>query len=47
MTSKLDKYQVGRLLGEGAFAKVKLAYDEQTGEKVAIKIMELIEGEDF
>jgi len=47
MTSKLDKYTVGRLLGQGAFAKVKLAVDTEMNEKVALKIMEVQDGEGF
>lgn len=39
MTSKLDKYIIHRTLGKGAFAKVKLGQDSETGAAVAIKVM--------
>jgi serine/threonine protein kinase len=39
MPSKLDKYVLLRTLGKGAFAKVKLGRDSETGALVAIKIM--------
>lgn len=32
-------YDIGRLLGEGAFAKVHIAKDKNTGENVAIKVI--------
>lgn len=32
-------YKLGRLLGEGAFAQVRLAADRETGEHVAIKVI--------
>ena len=38
MTSKLGKYELLRTLGRGAYSKVKLAKDSETGEYVAIKI---------
>ena len=34
-----DYYNVGQLLGEGAFAQVKLAEDRETGERVAVKVI--------
>lgn len=34
-----DFYKLGQLLGEGAFAQVKLAVDRETGEKCAVKII--------
>lgn len=37
---KLGKYEVGRTIGEGTFAKVKFAQNTETGETVAIKVME-------
>ena len=36
---KLGKYQVLRTLGSGGSCKVKLGYNPETGEKVAIKMM--------
>ncbi|ESQ47001.1 hypothetical protein EUTSA_v10027753mg [Eutrema salsugineum] len=42
MTKKMrrvGKYEVGRTIGEGTFAKVKFARNSDTGENVAIKIM--------
>ena len=39
MPTMLDKYMIERTLGRGAYSKVKLARDPETGEKVAIKIM--------
>ncbi|KAH9293454.1 hypothetical protein KI387_041339 [Taxus chinensis] len=35
----MGKYELGRLLGQGAFAKVFLARNSKTGENVAIKVM--------
>lgn len=32
-------YKLGRLLGEGAFAQVRLAADRETGEHVAVKVI--------
>ncbi|KAK4278769.1 hypothetical protein QN277_016569 [Acacia crassicarpa] len=37
---RIGKYEVGRTIGEGAFAKVKFARNSETGEHVAIKILE-------
>ncbi|EOA15224.1 hypothetical protein CARUB_v10028618mg [Capsella rubella] len=36
----LGKYEMGRLLGHGTFAKVYLARNAQTGESVAIKVID-------
>ncbi|TKY54847.1 CBL-interacting protein kinase 24 [Spatholobus suberectus] len=36
---KIGKYEVGRTIGEGTFAKVKFAKNIETGESVAIKVM--------
>ncbi|KAH0711032.1 hypothetical protein KY284_012459 [Solanum tuberosum] len=36
---KLGKYEVGRTIGEGTFAKVKFARNTETGENVAIKVL--------
>ncbi|CAA7406887.1 unnamed protein product [Spirodela intermedia] len=38
--SRVGKYELGRTLGEGTFAKVKLARNVVTGENVAIKILD-------
>ncbi|XP_057836612.2 CBL-interacting protein kinase 23 isoform X6 [Cryptomeria japonica] len=37
---RVGKYELGRLVGEGKFSKVKFARNMETGEGVAIKIME-------
>ena len=34
-----NRYRMGRLIGAGAFAKVLLGTDKQTGERVAIKLV--------
>lgn len=39
-TSRIGFYEVERLVGEGNFAKVKLARHALTGEKVAIKVID-------
>lgn len=39
VTKKLGKYEVGRTIGEGTFAKVKFARNMETGQSVAIKVM--------
>ncbi|KAL9259795.1 CBL-interacting protein kinase 32-like protein [Drosera capensis] len=36
----VGKYELGRTIGEGTFAKVKFARNSETGEPVAIKIMD-------
>lgn len=36
----LGDYQVGKTIGQGAFSKVKLGYHKETGQKVAIKIID-------
>lgn len=36
---KVGKYEVGRTIGEGTFAKVKFARNTETGESVAIKVL--------
>ncbi|CAN4096541.1 unnamed protein product [Withania somnifera] len=36
---KIGKYEVGRTIGEGTFAKVKFARNTETGENVAIKVL--------
>ncbi|KAK8967900.1 CBL-interacting protein kinase 23 [Platanthera guangdongensis] len=37
---RVGRYELGRMLGEGSFAKVKLARNLETGEYVAIKILD-------
>ena len=36
----LKEYQMGKTIGQGAFSKVKLGYHRETGQKVAIKIVD-------
>ncbi|KAF9614966.1 hypothetical protein IFM89_021396 [Coptis chinensis] len=36
---KIGKYEVGRTIGEGTFAKVKFAHNTETGESVAMKVL--------
>ncbi|KAK4764946.1 hypothetical protein SAY86_026036 [Trapa natans] len=36
----VGKYEVGRTIGEGTFAKVKFARNTETGESVALKILD-------
>lgn len=36
----VGKYELGRTIGEGTFAKVKFAKNSETGEPVAIKILD-------
>lgn len=36
----MGKYELGRLLGQGTFAKVYHARNTKTGENVAIKVMD-------
>ncbi|OMO81155.1 hypothetical protein CCACVL1_12578 [Corchorus capsularis] len=38
-TRKVGKYEVGRTIGEGTFAKVKFAKNTDTGESVAVKVL--------
>ncbi|KAF8031016.1 hypothetical protein BT93_D0263 [Corymbia citriodora subsp. variegata] len=38
--TRVGKYELGRTLGEGTFAKVKFARNIETGENVAIKILD-------
>nr|QSH71647.1 CBL-interacting protein kinase [Hedychium coronarium] len=40
MRKRVGKYELGRTLGEGSFAKVKYARNVQTGNSVAIKILD-------
>ncbi|XP_051142906.1 CBL-interacting protein kinase 32-like [Andrographis paniculata] len=37
---RVGKYEVGRTIGEGTFAKVRFARDSETGQPVAIKILD-------
>ncbi|XP_071925399.1 CBL-interacting serine/threonine-protein kinase 8 isoform X2 [Coffea arabica] len=37
---KVGKYEIGRTIGEGTFAKVKFAQNTETGESVAMKILD-------
>lgn len=37
---RVGKYEVGRTIGEGTFAKVKFARNSETGEHVALKILD-------
>ncbi|KAL4571484.1 hypothetical protein LXL04_018244 [Taraxacum kok-saghyz] len=39
VTKKVGKYEIGRTLGEGTFAKVKFAKNTETGEGVAVKVL--------
>ena len=39
-TQKIRNYEIIKTIGEGTFGKVKLAKNIQTGELVAIKILE-------
>lgn len=39
VTRKVGKYEVGRTIGEGTFAKVKFAQNMETGGSVAMKVM--------
>ena len=40
MGKLVGKYQIGKTLGEGTFGKVKLAVNTETGESVAIKVLD-------
>ena len=37
---KVGKYEVGRTIGEGTFAKVKFAQNTETGGSVAMKVLD-------
>ncbi|KAL6963367.1 CBL-interacting serine/threonine-protein kinase 3, partial [Sarracenia purpurea var. burkii] len=37
---RVGKYEVGRTIGEGTFAKVKFGRNSETGEPVALKILD-------
>jgi serine/threonine protein kinase len=38
--TRVGRYELGRTLGEGTFAKVKFARNADSGENVAIKILD-------
>lgn len=40
LVESIGKYRVGRTIGEGSFAKVKLAVDTETGGTVAVKVID-------
>jgi 5'-AMP-activated protein kinase catalytic alpha subunit len=40
LVESIGKYRVGRTIGEGAFAKVRLAVDTETGCTVAVKVID-------
>ena len=40
MVKTVGKYQIGKTLGEGTFGKVKFAMNQETGEGVAIKVLD-------
>lgn len=37
---KVGKYEIGRTVGEGTFAKVKFAQNTESGESVAMKVLD-------
>ncbi|CAL9084915.1 unnamed protein product [Musa textilis] len=37
---RVGKYEIGRTIGEGTFAKVKFAQNTETGESVAMKVLD-------
>ncbi len=41
-TKLLGQYRLGKTVGQGAFAKVKLATHRDTGDKVAIKMIDKV-----
>ena len=40
MNSIIKEYSIKKIIGKGTFSTVKLGFDRETGEKVAIKILE-------
>lgn len=40
MVKRVGKYEIGTTLGQGSFGKVKLATNTETGQQVAIKILD-------
>jgi serine/threonine protein kinase len=39
-TKRVGRYEVGRTIGQGTFAKVKFAVDADTGTAVAMKVLD-------
>ncbi|XP_020523571.1 CBL-interacting serine/threonine-protein kinase 21 isoform X2 [Amborella trichopoda] len=39
-STNISKYQLGRTIGEGSFAKVKIAINTQTRQRVAVKVID-------
>ena len=37
---KVGKYEIGRTIGQGTYAKVKFAQNIETGESVALKVLD-------
>jgi 5'-AMP-activated protein kinase catalytic alpha subunit len=42
MSRTVGKYELGDLLGQGSFAKVRRAINKETSDEVAIKIMDKV-----
>jgi serine/threonine protein kinase len=40
LKKRIGKYELGRTVGEGNFAKVKCAVDVETGQSYAVKILD-------
>ena len=40
MPQRVGRYEIGKTLGEGTFGKVKYAVNTETGERVAVKILD-------
>ena len=40
LAKNIGKYRLGRTVGEGTFAKVKLAVNSDNGQYVAVKIID-------
>jgi 5'-AMP-activated protein kinase catalytic alpha subunit len=38
--TRVGKYELGKTIGEGSFAKVKLAKNVESGDYVALKILD-------
>jgi 5'-AMP-activated protein kinase catalytic alpha subunit len=39
---RVGKYELGRTIGEGTFAKVRIAKNTESGDHVAIKILDKV-----